>query len=110
MQIVARRDDATRDPSASPFPCPRCVHLQLAFYRQYGSFVPTYESCSTAAFLKGRTECMRSATSASREAVLALAKQDMPSDTRALIQKAADVHTQLVKEASMGITISLQFP
>lgn len=30
--------------------------MQLAFYSIYGEFVPTYESCSTAAFLKGRTE------------------------------------------------------
>jgi hypothetical protein len=31
--------------------------LQLAYHGLYGEFVPTYESCSTAAFLKGRTEC-----------------------------------------------------
>uniref|UniRef100_A0A1I7XCG4 Carn_acyltransf domain-containing protein n=1 Tax=Heterorhabditis bacteriophora TaxID=37862 RepID=A0A1I7XCG4_HETBA len=30
----------------------------MAYYSLYGEFVPTYESCSTAAFLKGRTECM----------------------------------------------------
>lgn len=28
------------------------LSFQLAFYKQYGEFVPTYESCSTAAFLK----------------------------------------------------------
>lgn len=33
--------------------------IQMAFYSLYKEFVPTYESCSTAAFLKGRTECMR---------------------------------------------------
>lgn len=33
--------------------------IQMAFYRQYKEFVPTYESASTAAFLKGRTECVR---------------------------------------------------
>ncbi|KIH48507.1 hypothetical protein ANCDUO_21423, partial [Ancylostoma duodenale] len=33
--------------------------IQMAFYSLYKDFVPTYESCSTAAFLKGRTECMR---------------------------------------------------
>ena len=31
--------------------------MQLAYHGIYQEFVPTYESCSTAAFLKGRTEC-----------------------------------------------------
>ncbi|KAK5964521.1 hypothetical protein GCK32_003551 [Trichostrongylus colubriformis] len=34
--------------------------IQMAFYSIYKEMVPTYESCSTAAFLKGRTDCMRS--------------------------------------------------
>ncbi|KAK6040053.1 Choline/Carnitine O-acyltransferase [Cooperia oncophora] len=33
--------------------------IQMAFYSIYKEMVPTYESCSTAAFLKGRTDCMR---------------------------------------------------
>jgi carnitine O-palmitoyltransferase 2 len=36
----------------------------MAYYRQYGKFVATYESCSTAAFKHGRTETVRSATMA----------------------------------------------
>ncbi|CAI4227131.1 unnamed protein product [Auanema sp. JU1783] len=75
--------------------------IQMAFYSLYKEFVPTYESCSTAAFLKGRTECMRSATSATREATLAILEQGK-TDVRELLKKCSNDHSQLVKEASMG--------
>ncbi|CAJ0930931.1 unnamed protein product, partial [Mesorhabditis belari] len=75
--------------------------IQMAYYNAYKEFVPTYESCSTAAFLKGRTECMRSATSATREAVLALSSNRLEG-IQELLKKCSDVHSQLVKEASMG--------
>uniref|UniRef100_A0A914EDP9 Choline/carnitine acyltransferase domain-containing protein n=1 Tax=Acrobeloides nanus TaxID=290746 RepID=A0A914EDP9_9BILA len=74
--------------------------IQLAFYRLYQGFVPTYESCSTAAFLKGRTECIRSATDATREAVLKAHKGEKLSMD--VFKKCSDMHSQLVKEASMG--------
>lgn len=71
--------------------------------------MPTYESCSTAAFLKGRTECIRSATLATRETVLALQEWEnsikAPEDSAKLLnlfRKCSDIHTQLVKEAAMG--------
>lgn len=34
--------------------------LQLAYYRYYGTWTPTYESASTRLFLGGRTETVRS--------------------------------------------------
>lgn len=34
--------------------------LQLAYYRHYGTWTPTYESASTRLFLGGRTETVRS--------------------------------------------------
>ncbi|KAK0406350.1 hypothetical protein QR680_018521 [Steinernema hermaphroditum] len=74
--------------------------IQLAFYRQYKEFVPTYESCSTAAYLKGRTEVVRSATSATREAVLAI--EAGKSNIRELITKCSKDHQKLVMEAAMG--------
>eukprot|EP00657_Telonema_sp_P-1_P008212 TRINITY_DN2897_c0_g2_i1.p3 TRINITY_DN2897_c0_g2~~TRINITY_DN2897_c0_g2_i1.p3 ORF type:complete len:109 (+),score=50.84 TRINITY_DN2897_c0_g2_i1:274-600(+) len=40
--------------------------MQLAWFRLNNSTVSTYESASTAAFLKGRTECIRSATMESK--------------------------------------------
>ncbi|KHJ98986.1 Choline/Carnitine O-acyltransferase [Oesophagostomum dentatum] len=75
--------------------------IQMAYYSLYKDFVPTYESCSTAAFLKGRTECMRSATAATREATLALlsGKTEKAGE---LLLKCSNAHSQLVKEASMG--------
>ncbi|KAL6738453.1 hypothetical protein Aduo_012000 [Ancylostoma duodenale] len=75
--------------------------IQMAFYSLYKDFVPTYESCSTAAFLKGRTECMRSATAATREATLAIlgGKAEKPKE---LLLQCSNTHSQLVKEASMG--------
>uniref|UniRef100_A0A8R1HRG9 Carn_acyltransf domain-containing protein n=1 Tax=Caenorhabditis japonica TaxID=281687 RepID=A0A8R1HRG9_CAEJA len=75
--------------------------IQVAFYSLYKEFVPTYESCSTAAFLKGRTECMRSATSATRAATLAILEEGR-KDIRPLLTDCSNQHFQLVKEASMG--------
>lgn len=75
--------------------------IQMAFYSLYKEFVPTYESCSTAAFLKGRTECMRSATSATRAATLAILEENR-KDVRQLLTDCSTQHFQLVKEASMG--------
>ncbi|CAI5447718.1 unnamed protein product [Caenorhabditis angaria] len=75
--------------------------IQMAFYSLYKEFVPTYESCSTAAFLKGRTECMRSATSATRAATLAILEEGK-QDVKQLLTDCSNVHGNLVKEASMG--------
>uniref|UniRef100_A0A1I7UCU3 Carn_acyltransf domain-containing protein n=1 Tax=Caenorhabditis tropicalis TaxID=1561998 RepID=A0A1I7UCU3_9PELO len=75
--------------------------IQMAFYSLYKEFVPTYESCSTAAFLKGRTECMRSATAATRAATLAILEENR-KDVRQLLTDCSTQHFQLVKEASMG--------
>ncbi|KAF7639873.1 Carn_acyltransf domain-containing protein [Meloidogyne graminicola] len=64
--------------------------IQLAFHSIYGEFVPTYES-------------MRSATTATREAVLAFEKGDKSAiEMFGLIKKCSEMHSQLIKEASMG--------
>uniref|UniRef100_A0AC35U6V8 FHA domain-containing protein n=1 Tax=Rhabditophanes sp. KR3021 TaxID=114890 RepID=A0AC35U6V8_9BILA len=75
--------------------------IQLAYYKTYKEFVPTYESSSTSAFRKGRTECVRSATCATRDAVLAFVGKNSGNLHR-LIRQCSDVHSQLVKEAAMG--------
>ncbi|VDN27750.1 unnamed protein product [Gongylonema pulchrum] len=72
--------------------------VQLAFYKLFNEFVPTYESCSTAAFLKGRTECVRSATCATRDAVLAV--ENGQGDLAELLKKCSAVHSQMIKEAA----------
>ncbi|CEF60719.1 Carnitine O-palmitoyltransferase 2,mitochondrial [Strongyloides ratti] len=74
--------------------------IQLAYYKMYKQFVPTYESASTAAFLKGRTECVRSATKETKNVVLAI-NQDKGNISE-LIRKASAVHYLLCKEAAMG--------
>ncbi|KAL3125404.1 hypothetical protein niasHT_002132 [Heterodera trifolii] len=77
--------------------------FQMAFHSVYREFVPTYESCSTAAFLKGRTECVRSATSATRHAVEAFEKGSLnKSEMRTLLNNCSQKHFKLVKEASLG--------
>ena len=43
--------------------------FQMAFHRIYNTFVATYESCSTSAFKHGRTETVRSATTATKKGV-----------------------------------------
>lgn len=75
--------------------------IQMAFYSLYKEMVPTYESCSTSAFLKGRTDCMRSATAATKEAVLAILDRNVKNAEK-LIVNCSNTHGQLVKEASMG--------
>ncbi|KAK5977256.1 hypothetical protein GCK32_009219 [Trichostrongylus colubriformis] len=75
--------------------------IQMAFYSIYKEMVPTYESCSTAAFLKGRTDCMRSATAATKAATLSILEGD-GKDAKQLLIDCSNTHGQLVKEASMG--------
>lgn len=74
--------------------------IQLTFYKLFKEFVPSYESCSTAAFLKGRTECVRSATSATTNTVLAI--ESNKGNIGELLKKCSAVHSQLVKEAATG--------
>uniref|UniRef100_A0A0N5A0I5 Carn_acyltransf domain-containing protein n=1 Tax=Parastrongyloides trichosuri TaxID=131310 RepID=A0A0N5A0I5_PARTI len=74
--------------------------IQLAYYKTYKEFVPTYESASTAAFLRGRTECVRSATIDTKNVVLAITEGK--SNVNDLIRKASSTHYKLCKEAAMG--------
>lgn len=79
--------------------------FQLAFYKQHGKFVATYESCSTAAFRHGRTETMRPCTTATRAFCEAIErKQNKPSDSelRTMMDTCSTVHGQLTKDAAMG--------
>ncbi|XP_050519122.1 carnitine O-palmitoyltransferase 2, mitochondrial [Diabrotica virgifera virgifera] len=78
--------------------------FQLGYYKMTGKFVPTYESCSTAAFKHGRTETVRSCTNATKEFSLAITSQNKPlvSELKAMISKCSDMHNQLTREAAMG--------
>ncbi|XP_043555251.1 carnitine O-palmitoyltransferase 2, mitochondrial [Chiloscyllium plagiosum] len=81
------------------------LSFQMAFLRQYGKTVATYESCSTAAFKHGRTETIRPATIYTKKCSEAFVKEPSKhsiSDLRAMINECSKYHGQLTKEAAMG--------
>lgn len=77
--------------------------MQLAWFRLNNSTVSTYESASTAAFLKGRTECIRSATMESK-AFAAAFDNNKVSDAEKLqlLVAACTKHAAISKDAKMG--------
>lgn len=80
--------------------------FQLAYLKQNNEYVGTYESCSTAAFRHGRTECVRSCTTTTKAACDAIVKARPSGLTdpklRELVVACSAVHGQLIKEAAMG--------
>jgi hypothetical protein len=77
----------------------------MAYYRQYGKFVATYESCSTAAFKHGRTETVRPATMATSKLckmIIDKNSEASPEELREALAECSKVHSQLTKEAAMG--------
>ena len=77
---------------------------QMAYYRQYGETVATYESCSTAAFKHGRTETIRPATAATKKVCEMMSKGSTASlaEIRAALEECSVLHGQLTKNAAMG--------
>lgn len=79
------------------------VMLQLAWWRLNKSTVSTYESASTAAFLKGRTECIRSATRESQKFTINFDDKSVSdSDKYAMLIAATERHAAVSKDAKMG--------
>lgn len=81
------------------------LSFQVAYHKLTGKFVPTYESCSTAAFKHGRTETIRPCTMATKDMTLALNLQKSKTslqEQRQLLEKCSKYHSQLTKEAAMG--------
>ncbi|XP_044528893.1 carnitine O-palmitoyltransferase 2, mitochondrial isoform X1 [Gracilinanus agilis] len=79
--------------------------FQMAFFRQYGQTVATYESCSTAAFKHGRTETVRPASVFTKKCSEAFVREPSQSSTdqlRDMIAQCSKYHNQLTKEAAMG--------
>jgi len=78
--------------------------FQIAYHRMYGCAVPTYESCSTAAFKHGRTETIRPATMQTLVCAEAFeASNPSGVDEMAdLVGKSSEMHGKLTKEAAMG--------
>lgn len=81
------------------------LSFQVAFFRQYGKTVATYESCSTAAFKHGRTETIRSATVHTKKLSEALVREPSKysvGELQEMITQCSKYHGQLTKEAAMG--------
>lgn len=78
--------------------------IQIAYYRMTGQTVPVYESCSTAIFKHGRTECLRPVSMLTKACCEAFDKNNPTgvSEIRELIRKCSDYHGKLTREASMG--------
>ncbi|XP_076750877.1 carnitine palmitoyltransferase 2 isoform X2 [Xylocopa sonorina] len=79
--------------------------FQLALYYQINCVVPTYESCSTAAFKHGRTETLRSCTMETKRACEIMVEKNSNvsiSELKNLIKSCSELHTKLSKEAVMG--------
>lgn len=79
--------------------------FQMAFLRQYGQTVATYESCSTAAFKHGRTETIRPASTFTKRCAEAFVKaptKHSAAELRQMIAECSKYHNQLTKEAAMG--------
>lgn len=79
--------------------------FQMAYYKQNNIIPATYESCSTAAFKHGRTETVRSATSATKACIKAFnikKNKPSPAELREMLNECSKVHNQLTKEAAMG--------
>uniref|UniRef100_A0A670I5X3 Choline/carnitine acyltransferase domain-containing protein n=1 Tax=Podarcis muralis TaxID=64176 RepID=A0A670I5X3_PODMU len=79
------------------------VALQLAYYRAHGELCATAESASLRRFHRGRTETIRSTTSAALAFVRAMADDDCQAPERlSLLKKAVEVHSTLTEQALAG--------
>ncbi|XP_046682241.1 carnitine O-palmitoyltransferase 2, mitochondrial [Homalodisca vitripennis] len=81
------------------------LSFQLAHDQLTGQSVPTYESCSTAAFKHGRTETVRPCTVETQNMCKALRQSQQPtkSELQQMLKNCSKVHSQLIKEAAMGL-------
>ncbi|KAG0228524.1 Carnitine O-acetyltransferase mitochondrial [Actinomortierella wolfii] len=77
--------------------------LQLAYYRHYGTWTPTYESASTRLFLGGRTETVRSCSLESVAFVKGFeSKTADKTEKQRLLANAIKSHTEYMIAASNG--------
>ncbi|ODN01838.1 Carnitine O-palmitoyltransferase 1, liver isoform [Orchesella cincta] len=77
--------------------------LQLAYYRDAGRFVQTYEASMTRLYLCGRTETVRSCTQEAVDFVRSLLDDaHSTSEKHRLVKLAAEKHQQLYRDAMNG--------
>ncbi|XP_055934955.1 carnitine O-palmitoyltransferase 1, liver isoform-like isoform X2 [Argiope bruennichi] len=77
--------------------------IQLAYYKDAQKFVQTYEASMTRLYQGGRTETVRSCTTEAKDFVLNMVQSDVDKTTkRALLQRAAEKHQNLYRDAMNG--------
>lgn len=79
--------------------------FQLALYTLEGKSVPTYESCSTAAYKHGRTETIRPCTLETKAICIAMTQKQIElskSELKKMILDCSKAHNALTKDAVMG--------
>lgn len=75
---------------------------QLGYANLHGNITATYESCATRAFLHGRTETIRSATSDALNFVNSVQNNDSKDMQKNLLHKAVHRHVDMAKTAAQG--------
>jgi hypothetical protein len=84
--------------------------LQLAFYRDQSRFTATYETGTTRAFHHGRTETIRSLTTASRALCLAMEEDASNDRTRyTLLREALAAHGEWMHASCQGMGVDRHF-
>ncbi|XP_008103907.2 carnitine O-acetyltransferase [Anolis carolinensis] len=79
------------------------VALQLAYYRAHGELCATTESASLRRFHRGRTETIRSTTSAALAFVQSMSDDNCQAPERlSLLKQAVEVHSTLTEQALDG--------
>ncbi|KAJ1307883.1 hypothetical protein OPQ81_001963 [Rhizoctonia solani] len=77
--------------------------LQLAWYKQQGSFTATYETASTRLFKHGRTDVIRTYSTDTRDFVKTMTDPVASVDAKlAALQRAATSHNTYTRDASTG--------
>ncbi|KAI8143533.1 acyltransferase ChoActase/COT/CPT [Fennellomyces sp. T-0311] len=80
--------------------------FQLAYYRQHGKAVPTYEAASTRKFLTGRTETVRTVSVDTVAFTKAWDDENVKmADKLALMQTAIGSHLEYMKAAVNGMGV-----
>ncbi|CAE6414425.1 unnamed protein product [Rhizoctonia solani] len=77
--------------------------MQLAWYKQQGSFTATYETASTRLFKHGRTDVIRTYSTETRDFVKKMTDLGASVDAKiAALQHAATSHSTYTRDASTG--------
>lgn len=76
--------------------------FQLAYFRLHGKAAPTYEACAMRPFFHGRTETIRSCTTAAQDFVAAVVTGRPRDEQRAKLSAAVVAQSQLAKAAATG--------